>query len=885
MSDVAAQPGEVPRDEREERVVVRHRRNWPLIVAKWIGGLLLALVALAALLFAFVNSDPGRRFVANRIAGLEFANGMKIGIGRIDGSLYGDMTIRRFTLSDPRGVFFSAPTVRLDWRPFDYLDNHLNIRSLYAPTATLARLPEFKATPPSEGPLLPDLDIDIGRLKVDRLIIERPVTGERRVATIDGKAHIADRRAQIALQAAAIGGEGRPGGDRLALDLDAVPEANRLGLNLFLSAPRNGVVAKLAGLTAPLRLQVNGSGDWQRWDGRLLADLDNAAFARLQLSARNGTFGVRGPTRVARLVEGPTAALLGPITNIALQSTWENRRADLNARLSSDAFTLVGNGVADLGRNRFDDLRLNFGRLKPGALAPNLAGRDLRALVTLNGELRRPEVDYHLTATTLAFNEMAVQGLDARGVARFDRDHITVPVAARARAITGLDVAAGGTITNVRVDGDLAVDWPRILSDNLRIRSDRIDAKAIVLADVSSGLYTGAIEGRVNNYRVNSVGIFNIDTQADLKTLANGGFSLVGRIRAQSTRLFNEGVRNFLGGNLTASSDVNYGPDGVIRFSHLRLTAPQLRVTDGRGSYSPDGRIALNASGVSRQYGPVSVQVGGTVSNPQATVTATRPGFGLGIAGLRAQIRSRGNAYDILASGQSQYGAFTADVSVQTAAGPLTIDIRRATLAGINFNGRVRQSPAGPYLGRLNANGQGLAGVVRLDAVGRYQGAIVNLRANNTVLPAPANIAVGAAIVDARVILYNRPEVVADVQLAQARLGSTDLNALRAQVNYRGGSGFARMIAEGTSGVPFRVAVNSELTPQLWRAALRGRASGIDFQTASPARIIPRNGSYELLPTRLTFDQGNVRLAGTYGSGALRLQSRIDRLDLESTLR
>jgi translocation and assembly module TamB len=878
VSEVVAQPGEVP---REETVVIRQRRNWPATIAKWIGGLLLGLLVLAGLLVVGINTDPGRRFVVDRIEGLEFANGMKIGVGRIDGSLYGDLTIRGLTLSDPKGVFLSAPLVRLDWRPLDYLDNHLDIRELYAPTAILARLPEFRATPPSDGPLLPDLDITVGRLKVDRLILERPVTGERRVAFIDGRARIADRRAQVALQAAAIGGEGGPGGDRVALTLDAVPETDRLGLNLFLSAPRNGVVARLAGLTAPLQLQVNGSGDWQRWDGRLLADLDNQAFARLQLSARNGTFGVRGPTRVARLVEGPTAALLGPITNVALQSTWENRRADLNARVSSDAFTLIGNGIADLGRNRFEDLRLNFALLKPGVLAPNLAGRDLRALVTLDGELRRPTVDYRLTATTLAFNDIAVQGLDARGVARFDRDHITVPVAARARAVTGLDVAAGGTIRNVRLDGDLAMDWPRILSDNLRLRSDRIDARLIVLADVARGLYTGAVDGRINNYRVNSVGIFNIDTQADLKTMANGGFGLVGRVRAQSTRLFNEGVREFLGGNLVASTDVNYGQDGVIRFSRLRLTAPQLRVTDGRGSYSPDGRIDLRATGVSRQYGPVAVQVGGTVSSPQATVTAARPGFGLGIAGLSAQIRSRGNAYDVVASGNSQYGRFTADVSVQAGGGPLTLDIRRATLAGVNFRGRLRQSPAGPYLGQLTASGQGLAGVVRLDSVGRYQSAVVNLRASNTVLPPPANIAVGTAIIDARVVLYDRPEVVADVQLGQARLGTTDLNALRAQVNYQGGSGFARLIAEGTSGVPFRVAVNSALTPDLWRAAIRGRVSGVDIQTASPARIVPRGGSYELLPTRLTFDRGNVRLAGTYGSGQLRLQSRIDSLDME----
>jgi translocation and assembly module TamB len=695
MSEIAATSGALP-DEGHETIIVRRRRNWPVTIAKLLLGLVVGLALLVLALFAFINTDPGRRFAADRIEALEFANGMKIGVGRIDGSLTGALTIRGFTLSDPRGVFFAANLVRLDWRPFDYLNKHVDIRSLVAPTATLARLPQFKASPPSDGPLLPDLDIDIGRLKVDRLVIGPSVTGERRVGSIDGRARIANRRAQVALQAAVIGGEGRAGGDRLALNLDAVPDDNRLALDAFVSAPADGVLAKMAGLTAPVRARVQGSGDWRQWNGRLLADMDNQPFARLALTARNGTFGVRGPTRIARLVEGPTAALLGPITNVALQSTWANRRADLNGRFSSDAFTLVANGVADLGRDRFEEMKLNFGLLKPQVLAPNFAGRDLRAALTLNGALRRPTVDYRVTAATLAFNDTGLQGLDARGVARFDRTQMIVPIAATARAITGLDVAAGGTITNVRLDGDLAVDWPRIVSDNIRIRSDRIDAKAIVLADVGTGLYTGAIDGRINDYRIDSVGIFNIDTDADVKTVAGGGFALVGRVRAQSTRLFNDGLRSFLGGNLIASSDVAYGTDGVIRFSRLRMNAPQLRVTDGRGSYSPDGRIDLRAQGVSRQYGPVGVQVAGTVASPRAIVTAARPGLGIGIAGLSAEIRNTGNAYAILARGRSDYGDFTADVSVQTAAGPLTVDIRRATLAGITVQGRVRQTPAGP---------------------------------------------------------------------------------------------------------------------------------------------------------------------------------------------
>ena len=866
-------------DDGAGEVIIVRRRSWPMRLLRWLLFALLGVFVLAGLLLFGINTDAGRRFVVDRVAAQQFQNGMKIGIGRIDGSLYGQSTIHDLTLSDPKGVFLSVPEARLDWRPFAYLGNHIDVRSLTAPTMTLARLPAFRASAPSNAPLLPDYDIDIDRLKVDQLILEAPVTGQRQVASIDGATHIADRRAQVALHGAVIGSKGQAGGDRIDLKLDAVPERNRLALGLALDAPANGLVAKLAGLQAPLALRIDGGGDWSKWDGRLSANLDNSPFARLSLSARNGRFGIRGPTRIARLASGPTAALLGPITTVDLQSNWANRRADLAGTIASDVFKLIANGKLDLGQNCFDRLHLAFALLKPSVIAPNLGGRDLRADVTLDGAFMKPTADYALTAAMISFNNIALQGFAARGRAQVDKDHTSVPIAATARAITGLDSVAGGGLTNARLDGDLAIDWPRILSDNIRIRSDRIDAKLILLANVAKGLYTGAIEGRVNDYRVNSVGIFNIDTHADLKSVASGGYDLLGRVRAQSTKLFNNGVRNFLGGNVTVSSDVAYGRDGLIRFSRLRMASLQLRVTDGRGSYAPDGRIDVTAIGVSKPYGPVGVQVAGTVANPHAVVTAARPGLGLGIAGLRADIRAVGTGYRVVANGTSRYGPFAADLLVNAASGPLAIDVTRATLAGINVHGRVIESAAGPFTGRLDASGRGLGGIVRLATAGRYQQLVINFRANNAVLPAPANIAIGAAIVDARIILYDQPEIVADAQIAQARYQGTDINALRAVINYRGGRGFARVLAEGTSGVPFRIAINSDLQPNLWRAALQGRVNGVDIRTAAAARIIPRRGGYDLLPTTLTFAQGSVRLAGSYGPG-LKLQSRIDRLDM-----
>src|SRR3546814_3238762 len=93
---------------------------------------------------------------------------MKIGIGRLDGSLYGEMIVSDFTLSDPKGVFLRSPELRIDWRPIRYLADHIDIKSATAKTLVMEKIPAFKAVPDTGEPLLPDLDIDVGRLQIGR---------------------------------------------------------------------------------------------------------------------------------------------------------------------------------------------------------------------------------------------------------------------------------------------------------------------------------------------------------------------------------------------------------------------------------------------------------------------------------------------------------------------------------------------------------------------------------------------------------------------------------------------------------------------------------------------------------------------------------------------
>ncbi|WP_419808536.1 translocation/assembly module TamB domain-containing protein [Sphingomonas sp.] len=873
-----------------EAVVAAKRPLWQRIL-KWIGIAIASIVILLLLVVFGINTDPGRRFVADQLGGYTTASGLNIKVGRIDGSLYGRMTLSDVRVSDPKGVFLTSPRLAVDWRPFAFVRNHVDVRSLDTALVTLQRRPAL--TPSTEpvdpnAPTLPDLDIDVNKLTIGRFVIAAPVTGQTHIVRIDGQTHIADRRAQLTVDAGALRARGVAGGDTLHLVLDAVPDDNKLDIDAKLIAPAGGVVATMGGLTQPLTATVAGKGSWASWTGRALATLGGGQLADLAVTARAGHIQVRGPTRPGLYLAGPVERLTSPQLDVAIDATLAERKADTRIKLTSSALAVDAGGMLDLANSRFGNFAVDARLLTPGAILPNLSGRDVVARVVLDGAFATPTVNYKVQAARIAFGEMGVEQLYAEGLARVNADRILVPVAARARRVTGLNAAVGGLANNVRIDGDFAISMPNILSDNLKIRSDNIDATAIVVANVQTGRYTGALKGRIDNYRVESIGIIDLTTDAKLVPGPNGGFGIVGRVVAKTQQLFNPGVRTFLGGNAVVRADIGYSPEGVVTFSGLRMNAPQFRVTRGQGRFDPaTGAVAVEADAYSAQYGPVLARVAGTATAPIISIRATRPGLGVGLANVNARIVGRGGAYQVNASGGTNYGPFVADVLV-TPGAQLAVDIRRVVFAGIAATGRVMQTAAGPFAGAVRFAGQGLSGRVQLASQSGYQRADVTARAANATVPGLADIAIGRALIDAHVVMFpNAPQIVADAQLADTRYNGVVIQAARAKVNYVGGRGTAQALLTGSSGVPFRVAINAQLAPNNYLVAVQGQANSIPFRTANPARIVGERSGYRLQPTRIDFGAnrqgtggGSVRVAGAFGGGVTAAQARLDRLDL-----
>lgn len=862
----------VPQDET---VIVR-RPTWQ-VVAKWIAIVLAGIAALLLLALFGLNTSPGKRLVADQLGKFTTATGLNVKVGRIEGSIYGAMVLRDVRVSDPKGVFATSPRIAVDWRPFAFLNSHVDIRSATSPLVRVARLPEFAATPSDpNAPTLPDLDIDIGRLAINRLVLDPPVAGRRYVATLTGEADIADRRARVIVNGRTLG---TAGGDRLALVLDAVPDDNKLDLRADLAAPANGLVAGLAGLDAPLAVRINGRGSWDNWRGRALGTLGGGQLADLGITARRGTFQLRGVTQPGLILKGPVERLTAPNLQVALDATLNERRADTRLRLRSDAMALTTTGVIDLGKSAFDQFRVEAMLLTPGAIAPNLNGRSVIGAVALNGPFATPTVDYKVQAASIGFGETRLERVYAEGLATINADRILVPVRAKAARITGLNAAAGGLLTNVTLSGDLAITGPQILSENLRIRSDRIDATAILAANVSTGRYTGALKGRVNDYTIDGIGIVNVETDADLYAAPGGGWGIKGRIVGRSSRLFNEGVRNFLGGNAILRVNVGLNPDGIINFSNLKLAAPQFKILRGSGRYDPAGPLSLTADAYSNSYGPLFARITGSLTAPIVNLRAPRPGLGVGLADLNARVRGQNGAYAVTATGGTSYGPFSADVLVRTGR-QLSVDVRKARFAGTDITGRIVQTAAGPFAGDLRFAGSGLNGAVALSALGKYQQAAIRATASNAQIPGDMELTIGRALINATAVLYDdAPAIKGEAQVANLRSGEFVLARARARIDYRGGRGTAQALAEGSTGAPFRVAANARFAPEQWLVALNGRSNGIDFRTAQPARIQIASGAYRLQPTRIDFSQGSMRMAGVWGDG-LTMQARLDKLDL-----
>ena len=218
--------------EETETVVIVRKPLWQRIAA----GAAVVLAVLLGLIVALIlglNTGPGKRFLASQLGGYTTESGINIRVGEIEGSIYSHMILHDLEIRDQNGTFITSPLVDIEWHPFAYIHSKIDLDSVTAGEIRMLRNPALKPVPSDpNAPTIPDIDLTLKHLHVDRFILEPPVTGKRSIVKIDGNAAIADGRAQLLVDADTIVAPGVAGGDKLHALIVAVPSQNRLKIDV-----------------------------------------------------------------------------------------------------------------------------------------------------------------------------------------------------------------------------------------------------------------------------------------------------------------------------------------------------------------------------------------------------------------------------------------------------------------------------------------------------------------------------------------------------------------------------------------------------------------------------------------------------------------------------
>ena len=861
---VAEAPSEAPRS--------RPGGRW----LRWVLGVVIALLVAAAGAVIFIDSGAGHRLIVDRIAALQPKSGLKIRIGRIEGSIFGATRIRDLRLYDDRGLFLSSPLVELDWNPTAYIYNELWIDRLEADLLTLVRLPRLRPSE-TEGPILPDLDIHIGRLDIDRLAIGAAVTGRPRAARVVGSADVRAGRALVDLRALVA-----DGGDRLTLRLDAQPDANRFDVDVRLAAPANSVAGAIVGTRLPLRLEVAGDGLWSNWNGTALLDLSGQRVANLRLGNERGRYRVTGVLSPDAFLTGRVKALAAPRLQLDARGTFEKRVFDGRVSLRSAAIRAEASGAVDLARSAYRNVAVAVGVIDPKVLLPNLRADQLRATLLLDGAFNRARFAYRITTPRAQIDATGLDGVRIEGRGQLSPEPVRVPILFQARRVTGLGAEVGGLLTNLRVQGVLSVSSQLIRSDDLRFTSDKLAGRLSLLYDFTSGRYDLALSGSIGRYAIPGLGIVDVSSDATIVRGPDGRPLLAGVGRATVRRLDNAFFRNLTGGLPRIETNFARGSDGVIRFMNLRLVSPKLRVT-GNGFRRANGTFFFQGSGRQAEYGPFTIRLDGPISRPRVDLRLARPNDAAGLRDVRLSLAPTAAGFAYNATGGSTLGPFSSEGRILLPPGNATsFQIARLDISGTRLAGTLR-SDTGGFTGRLSVGGGGLNGELLLRPQNGVQRIEAHLTANNARFAGPPPISIASGRVDGVVLLTpGALSVDATVTAQGLQRGDFKLASLSANARMRGGTGQVRATFAGERGRAFQFQTVADISPNQVRVTGRGVIDNRPIALTNQAVLTRAEGGWRLAPTTLTFNGGGATVSGLFGASRTEVDARLRNVRLNT---
>jgi translocation and assembly module TamB len=837
----------------------RLRPDWKWRLLNELFALFVALLFLLAAGLVLLDTAPGHRFIIDRIAGLETASGLKIRIGRIDGSIFGKSQLKNVAVSDQAGVFLTSPNIKVDWAPGAWLYNKLLIDSLTAERVALIRLPKLKPST-KKGPILPGFDIHVGELRIDRLDVDPAVGGQARSGSVRGKADVHRGRALVELVTVM-----NNGGDRIAFHLDAEPDRDKFDVAAHVASPANGLVPAIIGTKRAINLDITGNGSWTRWRGHAALDLSGRPTARLALGVDSGRYRLQGRWAPGQFLTARLQRLTVPLVTIRGDATLKNRILDGELVASSAEFRAVAKGALDLANNRYRAMRLGIDLLRPPALFTNMTGKGVRMVWTLDGPFGSADYSYRLTSPHVQFDNNGFDDLRAEGRGRLGPWPMRVPIVLSARYITGIGDVAGAMLANPRITGWLAITPKLVRGDGLALTSAKWNGKISLLIDLVTGRFDILLSGAMQRYLIPGLGV--VDVVTDLHVVPgpnNKGSHVVGTAKAWVRRLDNSFFRDLAGGLPSLTTNLERGNDGIVHFTNLQLYSPKLRLA-GAGERFKDGTFHILASGRQAKYGPVKMLLDGHIERPKLDLLLDRPNDALGITAMRLLLDPTLAGYNYRANGGSKLGPFTSNGQILLPHdAPTIIAIASLDAGGAHASGNLRSEPGG-FRGLLTLANGTLGGTLDFSPVGQAQRIDAHVTASNASFPGAFAVRTGRA--DGTIILADeRTTVQGTIDARAITYGAVSLARLTANASLVNGSGQVRAAFAGRRGADFAFSTAAEISPDTIRLTGSGRIERQPL-VLNQAVVLTRSGDgWALAPTGLRFAGGTAIVSGRSGS-------------------
>lgn len=844
-------------------------------IARRLAILFVAGIALILAALVILDSSLGHRLVADRIAAITPGSGLRIEIGRIDGSIYGAAKLRDIRVSDPEGVFLTIPEAELDWRPLAWLKTGLDVRLLALHRGVLRRAPRLRPSDDPNAPVLPDFDIRIDRLVIDNLTVSPAMAGQKRRVDVIAKADIRGGRALVDVN-------GRIAGDRVVFRLDSEPDRNKFDLQLAYDAPRDGMIARMLGADGDIRARVGGKGGWTRWDGVAYATIGDQKLAAFQLANRAGVYSLGGQVWPGKMLAGKAGQAVGPTLSLLYDGTFAGNAFEGTVRAAGDAFKLRAEGKLDLANNEAEGLKVRALVLKPEKLisAPQLAGVAIDA--TLDGEFSDLSIEHQVAVQRLRLGTLDAQGLQTSGTATWDGKRFVLPLNVTAQRVVTGNAMIDPRFPGARITGDLAFAGNRLTSDNLALTMKGLAARLALSGDMARGGYALAGPVVARGFAVRNLGAID-GTAKILFKIGNGvPWTLQANLAGRMTRIDNATLQTLTGGNLRFTGGLALGERIPVTFRKAKITSNKLQMAlDGK--VLPGGAASLTGSGRHSEYGAFTVQAAMTNDGPNAVLVFASPLPAAGLKDVRVALSPIAEGFRIETAGDSTLGPFNGTLGLFMPSGQDTrIDIQQFRVWQTDVTGGVILGKDG-VAGQIALAGGGLNGTVALSPREGGQGFDANVTARNARFGGARPLSIGNAKLDATGLIKDGHSTIEGTLLAEGiGMGKVFIGKLAASAYLQDGSGSVTASVSGRRGTRFALQGTAAFSPDQIVTYVSGEYAG--RQVSMPRRaILTREGEGEnrgwrLSPTQIGFGRGILIAEGHVLGGPTQLRILLSRM-------